>query len=238
MMTPAVHSPLPRIRRAAPALVGVVLFGCVAALSAWLMERPLDRGHGRDYQRRPEIRDAGAPAPAAVGLPATVTPGAWGDSVGVAAFAVHLADANTPAGAILWLHQAGAVVPTGTYEPVPGGATGAYWVLGGAYQDSVEAAGLLSRLRSRGQLRATGGSVVRTPLAYMIERDVAADSAAARVAAYAARGLPVYALRQADGRARLYAGAFAAASDTTLLADALRRAGVRATLAYRTGRSF
>ncbi len=239
MMTPGVHTLSPRIRRAAPGLLGAALFACCIALAAWLMERPLVRGHGPYYQAGPRgAAQRAAVAAPAFGLPTAVLPEVIGDSAAAAAYAVRIADANTAAGAILWLHQVGTDAPAGTYVAIPHGVAGEYRVLAGAFRDSVEAAGLLDHLRSHGQLSESSGTVVWVPLAYLIERDVAAGAAAARVAAYAARGLPVYALRQADGRAWLYAGAFAVASDTTLLAAALRRAGVRATLAYRMGRPF
>ena len=239
MMTPAVHTLPPRVRRVAPGLLGVALFACCIALAGWLMERPLVRGHGPYYQRaRTGQRQTAGAAALALGLAAAAMPGVTGDSATAGGYAVHLADANTAAGAILLLRQMGADLPAGTYVAIPHVVAGEYQVLAGAYRDSVEAAGLLDDLRSHGQLSESGGTVVHVPLAYMIERDVAAGSAAARMAVYTARGVPVYALRQADGRARLYAGAFASASDTTLLAAALRRAGVHATLAYRTGRPF
>jgi SPOR domain len=233
-----VHERPTRVRRAATGAIGVVLFAGCIALAAWLMYRPLARGHGPDYQGRPDVRAARAAAAVTpLGL-RVVGPAIAGDSSAAAAYAVHVADANTPAGAILWLRQMGADVPAGTYVAVQAESAGEYRVLAGAYPDSAAAGALLQRLRAHGQLSEWGGTVVRFPLAYLIERGVSANAVAARVAAYAARGLPVYALRQADGRARLYAGAFATASDTTPTAGMLRRAGIHATLAYRTGRPF
>jgi hypothetical protein len=54
---------------------------------------------------------------------------------------------------------------------------------------------------------------------------------------YAARGLPVYALIQDDGGARIYAGAFAAADQSARLIRTLRGAGLKPVLVYRTGSS-
>jgi hypothetical protein len=59
-----------------------------------------------------------------------------------------------------------------------------------------------------------------------------------RVAMYRARGMPVYALLQTDGTARLFAGAFKAPEEAAVLAEILRSAGVHATIAFRTGRVY
>ncbi|MGH7668830.1 MAG: hypothetical protein ACRENQ_04995 [Gemmatimonadaceae bacterium] len=227
------------LRRSGPAALGIFLVAVVVAVGFWLMERPLVRGYGPDYQQRPASKAedgaaimsrAGIPAQQAAPLPGAARPGS--------PYAVTLGRANTAAGAILWLRTVRAYAPVGTYVPMTDPVPGGYRIVAGAYADSNDADALLRTLRAHGQLSETSGTVVQVPLAYLIERDVAADAAAARVAAFAARGLPVYGLRQADGRVWLYAGAFASAADTTLLGNALRSAGMHPTLAYRTGRPF
>jgi hypothetical protein len=72
----------------------------------------------------------------------------------------------------------------------------------------------------------------------MVEQSVNVDTATAAVTAFVERGLPIYALRQPDGSATLYAGAFETPEQSTLLADALRASGLKPTLVYRTGRVF
>ncbi|MDE3129389.1 MAG: SPOR domain-containing protein [Gemmatimonadota bacterium] len=245
MTVPLVQTSLPetlpaRVRRLAAGTFAIALFGCLVALGAWLMERPLDRGHGPDYHppRGWSARRAAGAGPDGPALPIREVPAAAGSPADASPFSVQLGTANTAAGAMLLLDLAGAHLPVGTYVATPAGTAAEYRVLAGAFQDSRDAAALLASLRTHGQLSQLGGTVVRVPLAYMIEQDVPAGSVAARVAAYDKRGLAVYALRQADGRARVYAGAFAAAADTAPVAAALRRAGVHATLAYRTGRPF
>jgi hypothetical protein len=47
-----------------------------------------------------------------------------------------------------------------------------------------------------------------------------------------------YALRQGDGSATLYTGAFESSWQATVLADSLRAVGVAPVLVYRTGRGF
>lgn len=242
MRIPIAHSALAaaapgRARQFLSAALGVALFACLVALGAWLMERPLDRGYGPDYHA-PVGRRAGAAEAGGVLPIREAASGVAGSAAGGSPFSVQIGTANTPAGAMLVLDLAGPRVPVGTYVATSAGTSAGYRVLVGAFQDSRDAAALLASLRTHGQLRQWGGAVVRVPLAFEIERDVPAGSAAARVAAYDKRGLAVYALRQADGRVRLYTGAFATAADTAPVAAALRRAGVHATLAYRMGRSF
>jgi hypothetical protein len=78
----------------------------------------------------------------------------------------------------------------------------------------------------------------RFPYALLIERDVPDSAVASRVSTYQARRLPVYALLQSDGTARLFAGAFKTREESTLLSDAMRAAGVPTSLVYRTGRVY
>ena len=233
------HSAIPRrsrLRQWAPAAFGPVLAAGLVALGLWLAYRPLARGPGSAVPRPAPASVAGPQllaGPRGIGVAAAAR-----DSAPPAPYAVDLAAANTAAGAILWLRQMGPNAPAGTFAHIPRGATSEYRVLAGAFPDSAEAAALLGSLRSHGQLSETRGTVALVPLAYLIERDVAADAAAARVAAYVARGLPVYALRQANGRVRVFAGAFASAREAELLGATLRQARVRASLVQRTGRTF
>ena len=60
----------------------------------------------------------------------------------------------------------------------------------------------------------------------------------ARIARYAARGLPVYGLRQPNGGVRLYYGAYSTPEQAALAVPALRDAGIRPLLVYRIGRVF
>ena len=78
----------------------------------------------------------------------------------------------------------------------------------------------------------------RFPYALLIERNVPDSAVGRRVSVYQARGLPVYALLQADGTARLFAGAFKSPEESTLLTEAMRAAGVTTSLVFRTGRVY
>jgi hypothetical protein len=55
---------------------------------------------------------------------------------------------------------------------------------------------------------------------------------------YQARQLPVYALLQSDGTARLYAGAFKGKEEAGPLANLMRGAGIQTTVVFRTGRVY
>jgi hypothetical protein len=78
----------------------------------------------------------------------------------------------------------------------------------------------------------------RFPYALLVERDVPDTAVASRVSRFQTRGLPVYALLQSDGTARLFAGAFQTPEEAKPLSDAMRAAGVRTSLVYRTGRVY
>jgi hypothetical protein len=82
------------------------------------------------------------------------------------------------------------------------------------------------------------GTVVQVPYAFLIESNVPAAAVSGMVATYADRGQPVYALRQSDGTAQLYAGAFEFPEQAILFAESLRAAGLTPVLVYRKGRVF
>ena len=162
------------------------------------------------------------------------------DSAQASAYGVLVVTTNTPEGASLRLRQGGAGFPAATVAPVTLGSDGSRWfqVVAGAYPARASADSLLARLRARRLLSATSGRVVRAPYALLVERSVSSDAAKALASGYAGRGLPVYALLQPDGTARLYAGAFETPDKAALLAATLREAGIEPTLVYRMGRAF
>jgi hypothetical protein len=111
-------------------------------------------------------------------------------------------------------------------------------VVAGAYPDSASAAALLDTLRARGTSDAGRAVIERFPYALLIERDVPDVAVAARIARFQARGLPVYALLQRDGTARVYAGAFKVPEEAESLYEAMRTARIFTSLVYRTGRVY
>lgn len=160
------------------------------------------------------------------------------DSQSVAPYALSLITFNTQAGALLELQRNGASLRAGTFTPVLIRETPWFRVVAGAYPDSAAAAALLDTLRAKGMSDAGRVVIERFPYALQVERNVPDTAVASRVSVYQARGLPVYALLQSDGTARLYAGAFRIREDAALLAESMRAAGISTTLVFRTGRVY
>jgi hypothetical protein len=164
------------------------------------------------------------------------------DSESASAFAVELLVANTPEGANFVLRK-DASLPAATVAPIPIGLERTTWykVIAGAYTRRSEADSLLRALRAAKVLNDSAGIVLQVPLALLVDsvdtQGGIDDAVTAAVRKYTARGLPVYALMQNDGGARLYAGAFGRANDAGELLKTFREAGIQPVLAYRTGRT-
>ncbi len=179
-----------------------------------------------------------AAAPRAMAV-APVNPG---DSANATPFSVEILAANTAEGANFELKRHGAVMPSATISLVPIGDTEATWykVYAGVFPDSLGAERLLGSLRRRRVVADSAGSVVRVPLALLVDSVPAAGGADAlfrdKVQNYAGRGIPVYGLTQRDGSIKLYTGAFERPEQSSLAVSALRVAGLTPVLAYRTGR--
>ena len=164
------------------------------------------------------------------------------DSASAPAFTVELLVANTAEGANLFVRKNGAALPAAAVSPVPIGPERATWykVTAGAYTRRHQADSLLLALRRSGILvNDSAGIVARAPLALLLDsiptQGGIVDAIRAAVQKYAGRGLPVYALMQDDGGARIYAGAFARADQAAELIRTLRGAGLKPVLVYRTG---
>ena len=164
------------------------------------------------------------------------------DSSSAATFAIEILNANTAESANFELQRHGEMMPAATISLVPIGNTEAIWykVFAGAFSDSAQAERLLRSLRRRRIVADSLGRVVRAPLALRVDSvpSQAAVFSKSRemLKAYAAKGVPAYALMQDDGSVRVYAGAFQTPEQTTLAATALRVAGATPVLEYRTGR--
>jgi hypothetical protein len=164
------------------------------------------------------------------------------DSGTAAGYSVLILSANTAEGANFRLRGLGETMPAATISLVPLGNTDAIWyrVHAGAFSDSAQAARLLGSLRRRRVLPDSEGTVIRTPLALRVDSVPAqggvTQKTREKLDGFTARGLAVYALRQRDGSARLYAGAFERPEQASLAATALRVAGLTPVLEYRTGR--
>lgn len=255
-----------RQRRMAALRGGLLTCGLIGAAAIWLAARsPIRVDH--TIARRPDTITpyaAPAPAPAPVLAPqlfaleagdssgpagagprtaataAVPTPANPGDSASAAAYTIVYRSFNTQEGAIFSLQADGNSLPAATLTPVLLGGGGAQWfeLRVGAYPARSEADSLRLFLRTEGLLDDRSGRIIRAPLAFLIDTGVPLDVAAARAARYIAHGQSVYALRQTDGSARLYVGAFETADQSVLLATALRASGLNPLLVYRTGRVF
>lgn len=245
---PAAPAAAPRrwSKRRVAAVTGVVLTVALAAAAAWLAYLPL-----ADESRRlggpPDTAGSSRPFRAvqldssadSTGAVIPVTPRILNpeDSATAAAFAVELMAANTQAGAILKLQQDGKNLPAATFSPVL--IQGARWykVIAGASATEADADTLLADLRRRKVLDAGSGTVVRVPLAFLID-SVPPTAVPAMIATYADRGQPLYALRQDNGTVWLLLGAFETVEQSLLYAESLRASEVTPVLVYRKGRSF
>jgi len=158
------------------------------------------------------------------------------DSAQASAYAVVLAKYNTKSGVIMDLNSRFDRAPAATFGmEVP---SRFFVLVAGAYATRGGADSLLAQLRARRLLAATFGSVAPYPLAFLVDSQVKPQQVAPRVARFAARGQPVYALRQADGTARLYFGAYQTTEQAALAVPQVREAGLPPTLVYRIGRVF
>jgi SPOR domain len=164
------------------------------------------------------------------------------DSSSAIPFSVEILASNTAEGANFEIQRHGSAMPAATISLVPIGDTEATWykVHAGAFADSGQAEQLLASLRRRRIVPDSAGSVVRAPLALLVDSVPAQAGMTSRIRekleGLTAKGVSGYAMRQADGSARVYAGAFERPQQASLAATALRVAGFTPVLVYRTGR--
>jgi hypothetical protein len=129
-------------------------------------------------------------------------------------------------------------LPAATASPSIDGGALWYKVFVGAFATREAAEAFRDSLRLVGRADETVERIVPLPFAFLIADAVAIDSAAAMRDTLLAKGVPTYALIQATGVARIYAGAFATPEEAMHLAPVLRAAGVQPRIVYRTGRLF
>jgi hypothetical protein len=185
------------------------------------------------------LRDSAARAAALAVLPDSfpvLAPLNPADSAVSAAFAVVLENTNGLTGAIIDLRGRYAAVPTASYALDL--RTRYYKLVAGAFQSRTGADSLLAQLRAKRVLASGFGSVTILPYAFLVDTNVAAAEVGPRLTRAAARAQPVYALRQPNGAANLYFGAYESPQEASLAVPAARRAGLAPTLVYRIGRVF
>jgi hypothetical protein len=248
---PASDDSTPWWKRRTAAIAGILLTLLIAATSLWLAYRPLARTPRPTAYPKPDTTqglgrviaatgDSGRAAKGDTTMVATAIPHVVNptDSASASTFAVELMTTNTQAGAILKLQKDGTKLPAATFAPVM--IQGARWykVVSGAYTNRADADSLLAGLRRQNVLEAGRGSVVQVPFAFLLDSLAPESAIPAMVATYSDRGEPVYALRQANGKVWLLAGAFETLEQASVYAESLRASGITPVLVYRKGRTF
>jgi hypothetical protein len=187
----------------------------------------------RDSIVRDSMARLAAGGPAVDSFP-VYAPANPADAASAAGYAVLLFRYNTKSSAILDLNGRFARLPAATYSIES--PSRLYQNLAGAYTTRAGAESLLTQLRARRTLGQGFGIVDNFPYAFLVDSAVPAREATPRLARYAARGLPVYGLRQPNGTVRLYYGAYTNPEQAALAVPAVRAAGIRPLLVYRIGR--
>ena len=236
-----------RIASSRGAMFGIGLTLVLVVLGVWFATRPLAAGHDPLWLRRQRggVTPAG-PRPAldslgndtSAGRAANLlAPANVADSAAAAPYAVVIARFNTLSGAQAWLQSQAKGLPSPTFVPVRIQGETWYAALVGSYATHAEADSLLAALSAQGLSRADSNNIVRAPFAFLVD-SVGADAVPGLLKYFADRGQPVYALRQPNGSARLYAGAFESPAQASLYVDAIRTSGLRPVLVYRIGRVY
>lgn len=193
----------------------------------------------REAQRAAALRDSAARAAnlavADDSFP-VFTPVNPGDSANASAYAVLLENTNGLAGAILQLNDKFATLPATSYGLSL--RSRLFELVAGAFATRAGAESLLVDLRARRVLAPTVGNVTVLPYAFLVQAGVPAAEVPARLQRASARAQPVYALRQPNGAANLYFGAYESPQQAALAVPAVRKAGITPTLVYRIGRVF
>ena len=189
----------------------------------------------RDSTARDTVAPFAIPPSATDSFP-LLTPSNATDSAAAAAWAVILQPTRTKSGAILDLRTRFETVPVGTYGIDV--RTRAFVLVAGAYRLRATADSLLADLHRHKVLAPGSGSVTSLPYAFLVQADVPEADVPSRLKRFAGSAHPVYALRQANGVANLYFGAYESAQQAALAVPAVRDAGLSPTLVYRIGRVF
>lgn len=237
-----------RVRLSPAALGGGVLALGLVVIGIWLAARPLVRGHEPLWLRRrssaseagtvPSTLDSMRPDSTASAATSLLRPANPADSANAAAYAVVVARFNTLLGAQIWLQTKAHDLPSPTLTPFRVNGETWFRAIVGSYPTRAQADSLLAALSLEGLSRPDSANVIRAPLAFQVD-SVTAEAVPALIKYWAARGQPYYALRQQDGSARLYTGAFQSAAEAALYLQSIPSGGnVKQVLVYRIGRVY
>lgn len=154
-----------------------------------------------------------------------------------AAWSAELLFTNSAQDALARSQEFSQSLPAATYSDLPTDSDSAAWyrVITGAFPDSISAENFLALLRNRGIIPETGGGVVHTPFALLVDSTLEPEGAKGRVSAYQARGLPAYTLRDAQGWWRIYVGAYSQGPEAQRQRQQLDSLNIQSTLVVRVG---
>lgn len=236
-------------RAATPSGIAAILLAVgLAGLGVWFAARPLVRHDTDETRRRSTFPAAAGTVPSTLdsvradsanmtGAAATLTPANPADSLGASAYSVVIARFNTLGGAQIWFQSHLHDFPSATFAPqVVRGETW-YRAMAGAYATRGQADSLLGALVSQGVSRPDSNNLIRAPFAFLVD-SVKAEAVPGMLKYFADRGLPMYALRQPDGSARVYSSAFETPQEASLFRDLILASGLRPVLVYRIGRVY
>jgi cell division septation protein DedD len=231
-----VARPRRRLVVPSPALWAVAVVGAAALLGVWLAGRP-------QPPSAPSTPPAGLPEPAAASAPDSAARSARSAGVVEGAeradslfYSVQVAAFNQADQALSYArgvpHEAGPA----TVSAVRLGRQGLWYrVIVGAFPTAAGADSLLRTLWDRGVVERPNGTILRTPHAYLIERQGSAEAAADRVEGLRRRGVAAYIVSAPDGSAQVLAGAFEGPDQAGAADSLLRLQGLTGTLVQRMG---
>ena len=154
-----------------------------------------------------------------------------------AAWSTELLFTNSSQDALARSQEFSSTLPAATFSDLPTDSDSATWyrVITGAFPDSISAENFLALLRNRGVIPVTGGGVVHTPFALLVDSTLEPEGAKLRVGSYYARGLPAYTLRDAQGWWRIYVGAYSQGAEAQRQQQRLDSLNIQSTLVVRVG---
>jgi cell division septation protein DedD len=165
-----------------------------------------------------------SPAPEeAAGLPAAPTPSPPADTLGYSIQVAAWSQLSRALAHFTELTQAG--VST-TISAVSRGSDGVWFrVIAGAVADRSAAETLLQRLRSDGTIDETGGFLVNTPFAFLLETHPDARSGEQALRGLRESGIPAYIVSMSDGSVQVLVGAFESHDQAEMADSAFPEAG-------------
>lgn len=229
----SVPRPRPRLAVRPPVLWAVGVVGAATLLGVWLA------GRG---EPRAEPSAVGSPASSAPAAPASSGAGAGAGAAEETAggdslfYSVQVAAFNQADQAMAYARKVPEAARPATVSAVRLGRQGLWYrVIVGAFATADGADSLLRALWREGAVERPNGTILRTPHAYLIERQGGAEAAAERVEALRRRGVAAYIVSAPGGSVQVLAGAFEAPDQAAAADSLLRLEGLRARLVQRMG---